>query len=306
MNSGTRREIEELVTLHELEPGLPEILVEGRSDAFIVEMVLEELGLEAAVFAIGDRVELPNDAVVAQGFDAGERGRVIATATIVAEKYDGDDVTFIADADFEYLDPLVDPLSNLLFTDYSSMDLYGFNSKVLGKFLKVGLRAPDDVDSEKILSAITKGLQSMFLCRWKLKKCSPSPGLVDKVLTRCKIKDNAIVVDVGKLLRDSVNSCAEPGARNINSAQLHEEVETLLSKLQGDRRQYIHGHDYAKVLVYYLAKSFSELFKEDRTPFKQVTATEISLRLCLEPKDLIGEKMFSALKERVLVSTSCR
>jgi hypothetical protein len=57
--SNERRTLEELVTRYQLEPGLRDIYVEGKTDKILLEWFLEQRGVKSfAVYEI-DTVEIP-------------------------------------------------------------------------------------------------------------------------------------------------------------------------------------------------------------------------------------------------------
>jgi hypothetical protein len=128
-----RRTPDEMAMLEVLEPGMKEIVVEGRGDQAILRWFLKLAAPQADidVFAVEDRVLLNEDTIASHGYNIGRRGSVITLAEIVhAEHSDGTRLRFVADRDFNALGLDECPeLPNLYFTDFTSMELYFFAEK---------------------------------------------------------------------------------------------------------------------------------------------------------------------------------
>ncbi|TVT22137.1 hypothetical protein LWP59_08570 [Amycolatopsis acidiphila] len=301
MSDGTRRQIDEILTLLELDSTYHEIIVEGRQDVGIVLVALAESDgqAEVSVFAVDDRLDVPSSefsGVV--GESVGARGRVLAAARQVSEAGNFANITFIADADFGHVDDTLPSYECLLFTDYSSIELYCFEERVLTKFFLVGLRATFEIQFEELSRALLNPLVLIFLCRWALIDSRIDTGLVSALKKRCSLRGGVVDVDVKGLLRDAVQRDG-PGRIHQRVGELSEKVSARFSSLSGDLRQYVRGHDFVELFVYYSSARWPELFRNDRAGFRKAEITAIALLLTLEKADLLRHEMFVRLLDRV-------
>src|SRR5215472_7708249 len=82
-DSGTKRTLDELITLYELEPHLKEVITEGRCDAAIILWFFRRAGIEAGVYCVADRLTVPSAEVRSRGLNSGRKGEVIAAARMI-------------------------------------------------------------------------------------------------------------------------------------------------------------------------------------------------------------------------------
>jgi hypothetical protein len=89
VNSGTKRSLDELITLYELEPELSEVVTEGRTDAALMRWFLNRLNSDTAVYAVTDRLDITPAELRSRGLNVGNKGYVIASALMLQEKSSG-------------------------------------------------------------------------------------------------------------------------------------------------------------------------------------------------------------------------
>jgi hypothetical protein len=301
-DDGTRRDLEELITLHELESEMPEVIVEGRTDAGVFQTFLDEHSIEAAVFAIVDRVNLPRDVVVDLEKGIGNRVQVVSAASAAYGRNVGASLTFIVDSDFGSMqkDGAESNLAHLLLTDYGSLECYSLTENVFRRLLRVPLRAKSDLNIGEVLDSILDALVDIFLCRWILNSLDNPPSIVEKLDRRCSFKSGKVEVDVARLVGDSM--AGEKRSRKgvpVDRDELASEVVEAKRQLKGDRRRFIRGHDIAKMLLFALLKRAPQLFREDRRLFKSPVALEFALLCCLDFHELGDEELFRALVSRL-------
>jgi hypothetical protein len=301
MPDATKRTLAELVTLHELEPDLTEVVTEGRSDASLILWFLRRRGIDAAVYCVSDRLDVPSSEVRRRGQNIGNKGRVIAAAFFVHETSDAasQKVTFVYDVDDDVLDKKQLPVvSCLLRTDYSSMEMYAYADDVIDKLLKLVLRAGDDLKSDAVLAAITAPLVSIAFGRLILKRINPPVQMVSAIERRCNLKGDVMAIDISALISDSINAAGGERALGISMVSLLGEHERELQGCVIDVRLVIRGHDFTRICGYYLKSVYPSLFREDRAPYKNPAIFEAVLMTCLEVGDLTPELLFQALLRR--------
>jgi hypothetical protein len=301
--TGTKYTLSELITLYELEPELTEVLTEGRTDASLILWFLRKVGCAATVNAITDRIDVPSSQVRQRGQDLGNKGRLV-TAALVVDEASPDEaakrVTFVADADAGYVsNEQLPQASCLLWTDYTSVEMYCFEKSSLDKMLRLTFRAPEEIKAEAILDAIRRPLVDIFAARLVLQSIAQPVKMVAAVEKRCKVKDGHLVVDVQSLLLDSINHAGGPNKLSITLADLMERHAIQRATFIGfDERRVIHGHDFPRICCYYLKERHPHLFKEDRSAYRSVGPFANTLITCVDADQLAAEALFQRLLER--------
>lgn len=299
---GPRRPVDELITMYELEPSLREVIVEGRVDASLIIWFFSAMGIGVPVNALRDRVDIPRDTLEKFELDVGERGRVVAAATIINQSPKARDaLTFVVDADFDHIfGPTVPAIDCLLMTDYTAIDLYCCTTGVIEKFIRVALRSTDDIDGSVIIQSIKSALIALFSIRWVLKNTDGSPSIISKIERRCRDDQGRLVIDTESVLRDSINSNSWTPGGVPNVQELMKEVESLTNALAEKEIRYVaHGHDFVALVALLIRKRYNNLLKEDRSAFKNRETVGAALRLCLQANDLQEEHLFEQLLSRV-------
>lgn len=301
MSNGTKRTLAELITLHELEPELSEVITEGNVDAALLLWFLRRQGSDTAVYSVSDRLDVPPNEVRRRGQNLGNKGRVIASAMKVEEESTlaAQKVTFIYDIDDDLIAgrPILESPC-LTHTDYRSIEMYCFTEKPIDKLLKVRFRAPDDVKASQVIAVIRGPLISIAFTRLVLSRIDPPIALVTGIERRCHLNGEAMMVDLHSLIFDSVGGAGGARKLGITVDSLIREQAREASASSADTRMVIRGHDFTQVCCYYLKTRYPGLFKEDRMPYKTHRVFEGTLITCLEFDDLADERLFKRLLAR--------
>jgi len=191
-----RRQIRELLARYKHEPGTRDIFVEGSLDQSMIKRFLRNSGhpsvgiLPIRLIEVPDRLLLPHEL-------GSDKGRLTALARhLEAELGHGvPPVRCVVDRDFDGIipPPPTESMSSLVLpTDYSSMEMYFFDSERLDGVLSE-IRGASGIESSSLLQAIGATLRevsSIFAASYALDlKCghievsrcasfSPSTGLV--------------------------------------------------------------------------------------------------------------------------------
>jgi hypothetical protein len=243
--SPERRTIEELAALCEFEPTLRALYVEGvRDRGFWQHVVACHMpGVDVVVYDI-DVVQVESDALVELDLPNSRRGRVIALGHLIPG-YAG--LTCVADSDFDWLLGSYPSSPAVLYTDFTSKDLYAFDEVVVQKFLRVVL-CLDATQYRGILDVFDGVLRELFYLRtanvalnWNMEWLSPR-----KLLER-----------VGRGVRFDREVFVERYLHKNGRLPARAEFEGKLRELReiavADRRYVIRGGDYFELLAWYLA-----------------------------------------------------
>jgi hypothetical protein len=303
MPDGTKRTIAELITLHELEPELEEVLTEGRVDASLIRWFLRRRGNNATVYGISDRLDIPASEIRKRGQNVGSnKGKVISAALSISDSSElaARTITFVYDIDDDILvgRPLYDNIACLLHTDYRSIELYGFAVNPLDKMLKIIFRADDEIKAEAILTVITEPLISVAFARLVLSRITPPVAMVTSIERRFRVKGDSIIADIRALISDSINSAGGAKALNVSADTLNADYKREESASNIDARYIIRGHDFTRICCYYLKTRYPSLFRDDRAPYRIPETFESALINSIELSDLIAMPLFQKLMQR--------
>jgi len=301
MSNGTKRTLAELITLHELEPELSEVITEGRVDAAVILWFLRRQGSDATIYCVSDRLDVPATAVRSQGQNVSNKGRVISAALKVGEESPEATrkLTFVYDIDDDVMAGRTLAESEcLLHTDYRSIELYCFAKNPIDKLLKITLRAPDDLGSGEVLAAITNSLVDIAYARFTLSRIEDPVAMIAGIERRCRVEGDAVIVDVDSLISDSIDKVGGERARGVTKADLMTNYARERTNSVHDVRLVIRGHDFTRICCYYLKTRYPRIFREDRLPYKTPEVFEGALITCLESGELASEQLFHRLLQR--------
>ncbi|WP_406215411.1 hypothetical protein [Streptomyces canus] len=293
---------EALATLYDLEPDLREVIVEGRVDSYFYQWFLDCAGLDnqVQVFAVKDRVLIEDSTVIEHGHFTGARGCVVTVAEIVNNVAPSQKTAvFIADADYGPIgeDPYPD-FSNLLYTDYGSLEVYAFNARTMEKILRVILRVPRSISTEKIMSGIIEALKGVFIARLAVRSAPGGASLIKKYADCCTMSDGALKLDYESLLKRSFSSVEKVDREGWDDSRLKKNYLDLIGREVSDVRVMMSGHDLSSLLIRYLKIAAPQVFKEDRKGFENSDTMERSLVGALEHSDVSYEPLFVELLSR--------
>lgn len=246
-----RRTLAEIEQRYILEPTLRDLYVEGEHDKRIYEWYLKERDYnDVAVFNIGT-IDISPELLNTHGLGTGNRDRVIALAIELDQRFEAlmRNVRCIADADFNFVKQAYKTANHLLYTDYTSLDLYTYEPRTIGKLtVMLGIT---EADVQWIFHNMTPVLKDLFIAR-----------------------ASAVAMDLGVRFPNFVRYCAlsnETVAFNreaclqnwLNSnglAHRLREFEEMCANLGAmdlsDDRMCIHGRDYFELLSWVLEQRF--------------------------------------------------
>ena len=245
-----RRTIGELLTRYVLEPNLRDLFVEGSRDRSLYDWYLRKCAYkDVAVFAV-DSVEITQETLELHGLGNGNRSRLIGLALEldgqfpVGLKF----VRCVVDSDFDFIFESSIHSTHLLYTDYTSVDLYTFEEDLLEKVLTLGFTF-STAQVRTLSDAMTPILQELFIVRAANEKLGWSMTL-PRLPRHCKIEGLRINFDRNGF----VNGYLDSGSKRKE----RETFDTLCDELRlvslSDPREGIHGEDYLELLGWYLRR----------------------------------------------------
>ena len=284
-----RRTIRELVVLYRLEPELRDVFVEGVFDRQIIQWVLSKCGLpEAKVLTIAS-VDVPPELLSTLQLTEGNKQRVLALAVAV-NKALGDDalqLTCIADADEDRVLESMIEVSQLLWTDFVSLDSYLIDEDHVTKFMHLALGCRD-VEVPELLEAYGNVLREVFLIRAAARKCN-LPVRMLSFVDCCNRDGGALRIDQAKLLRRLLDA----SQLRAHESQLSTAIEELRSKLSHDKRDYMNGEDFIQLL------RWDQRDATRRKELRSLEAVRAALVACVDYEAVSVLPMFRSLLSRV-------
>src|SRR5208283_113445 len=241
--------IEELVARYDLHPDRRDVFVEGEQDQGLVRAFLENAQCpHVAVLSISV-VNIPAGTVLARGLPhPNRRSEVITLALeLEAEKVSPSQAVCIADADFEYLFPQGLSCALLLLTDYAAMELYVFSQDVVHTVLIIV--APKTRSSGgDVISDLSGPLQFLFSARATNVNLQMGLAWIEAIDKFFSVHNGRIQFDESEFLRRYLVDRVHKSLTDDFLSKLGE----IRAQLTSDVRCRIHGHDFIKLLTWYL------------------------------------------------------
>jgi len=283
-----KRPLDEIIARYELNPSLCDIYVEGVTDRGILEVFLEDCGaIDVIVYDI-ETIDIPASTVRKLGLENNNRGRVIALARILYEKFGAElPVSGVIDADLDLILEIRETCPLVLITDYTSMEMYFFNNRSLNKFIK-SVCPSLAMTADALLQAITPSLKQLFLARlanhilqWRMKSIPAERS--------CKVNPGKeISFDFGSYLKKYLSKNNRLGDQTV----FLKTIARWENKCVGlDPRYCIHGHDFVDMVALFCSKL------KAASEVKSGNLVSGMLRCGAVPSDLRLEPMFKLLME---------
>ena len=248
-----RRTVEEIIARYRLEPNLQDLYVEGIGDKNLYGWYLKNTGRnEVLPMEIGS-VDIRRELLESYGLSGGNRNRVIALSLELDRHFPEtlSHVRCIADSDFDYVLSSRLTSNHLLYTDYTSVDLYTYNRGLFVKVLVLGFNFPSgEIDS--LVASMNAVLQELFVIRASNQSLNWGMPL-NSITRRCSVEGYTVKFDRDGFVASTLNSAVRMDQK--------EEFETVCKRLAAvpvdDPRRVIHGEDYLELLGWYLRRRFN-------------------------------------------------
>ena len=249
MAAPERKSIPELVALYEFEPNLRDVYVEGDHDRELLLWYLGRASLrQISVYEI-DTVDVPRETCERYSLHVNNRSEVMALAFELAEQLPGppmDQVMCVVDKDLDVIEWRWGAHPVLHGTDYAAMESYGFTVDVLGKVLP-GFAPRLNVDVELVTAQLAEVLKQTFALRMVNSQERWCVRWLD--FTRCcRLNESAVTFET----EDYVERLLSAGGRVAEKHNFLDDFRETYNRLTGDRRRYVHGHDFPELVGWYI------------------------------------------------------
>jgi hypothetical protein len=241
--------------------------------------------IEYEVYAVGDRVEMPDGEVISNGFETGQRGRVLTFAKLAGtwQEMERQHLTCIADSDYSFLRSGIPDTDVLLLTDYASIEGYALESRVLQKFLSVVIKV-DTPTGVELLEQLTPILNLLYYLRAAVHWSEEGLEFSLDYLKRMSLHSSELAKE---LLERHFPGVSMAKVRD----KIHEEYVRMREEVVlDDPRKGVRGHDIAPMIIQVLGL---------KSKWAHPEVVEGSLMTSLERHDLALEKLFAGLLKRL-------
>jgi len=287
MNKIERRTIDELATRYILEPELRDIYVEGPRDKKLFKWFLNKSEFNNIEIYEINSIDISDDLINTLGLQSGNRDRLIALSVElerflpISIKY----VLCIADSDFDFLLGRKYGPRYLLYTDYTSIEIYFYYEQIIEKILLFSVHR-DTIEIPALMEILTEILQELFIIRSANEKLGWGLTWVD-FIKNCKIKNGLIEFDVRKFIEKYL-------LKNNKLDRINEFIETCeeLKKVKVETHKHrIHGEDYFELLGWYISK----LVHNGGHHYRNEQIMRTIIFQSANVRELTNEKMFEKL-----------
>ncbi len=245
LKKGKKSTIEEIIVKYK-RAKIKKIYVEGSTDKALIQLFLKKSEIKNIVVLRIETVDIPKELIEEQKLELeyNNRNRVIVLSLLIQEGMIG-----IIDSDFDFIEePIYTKPLHLLSTDYSDMEIYGFNEDTLEKIF-LGYPSKQAESYPKLLNMISDILLEIFLIRFAKKKIEPRRSHIDFL----KKNKDFLSLNLKKITFDRDIYLKKYVSDNASKVkEFNNFIEEKKSTLSHDIRKVIHGHDYVDLLMFYL------------------------------------------------------
>lgn len=279
-----KRKVEELLTLYNLEPEIKDLYVEGVTDKSLFLYFFESLEMDnIGVYSI-DTVDFSTFYHDKPELEKNYRNQLIFLASLLTfEKSIVSKIGFVIDLDYFQIDQDVDVNNRYLYpTDYSCIESYMFDIKLLSKFFNLFLHG-FPISAKRVLREISSPLKDLYTIRYISRKYNLTQIDFTKLIT--------IEKKTGKLYFDEqlyIDRLLMKNNKRVIFKSFNSEFLKIKNILNEDIRFNVNGHDIIALLYWYIKKIKSAHFLKEQ-------GFQRSVFSCFESKQLIQHSLFISL-----------
>lgn len=283
-----RRRFDEILARYKLEPSLKDVYVEGMHDLCFLRWFLDKEGkTDVQVYQI-QTVEIPEAMFKHSGRrQNSNRDQVILLSEALANHV-GDlnlRARCVADADYDrYLNRCgCNPF--LLYTDFTSMEMYLFSESCIRK--TINFTAPSfPLQAKALLGQLSKALQDLFVIR--LTNENLDWGMHDiNIKDYTKWRGKQVIFESSRYM---CNYLIKNGKVKKESDEFKETLHSLRNRFVNEARHNIRGHDFTYLLFLTLKREGGHRFG-----FRDIETFERSIAGFAEIADLKDYNLFLTL-----------
>jgi len=243
-----KRTIQDFVSLYELEPEIRNIWVEGETDAAVMSWFLDACGIRDVDVRTPDEVDVDAEMVAKYGLLPGNRSRIISLALEVGVALKGNKncatVVAVADRDFDDLLGRRIQCDLLIYTEFSSLEMFCADKEVLEKLLKI---CRIEQDASELLDAslcIAKQVSLLRACALSLKKDWSWVCFKGSMLRKGKASQYNF--------NSHLNRYLDRNAGRNDGEIFLKRFDELLEIADGRELMVVRGHDFIDVLFHFI------------------------------------------------------
>ena len=283
-----RWKIKELMLQFKLEPTIGGVFVEGIQDKNVYSWYLDEIGCHhVSVYTI-EFVDVPEKLVTDLGLTDNHRGRVQTLAKRLDDLCSQPlpNLRCVSDSDYDFIFGTQFCSEHLLYTDYTSLDMYALDDQIVSKMLAVNLGVLGAARDHLMLSMIEVLIQCFVFraCKELLCRDMSMPSFVRD----WKLDGSTVAFDLDSFVEKILTSNGLAGL----IPEFSKMATDLNAKEVDEPRKKIHGEDYMELLGWILSKRGN--WRGYARGKKSVFAM---LKMALDVDSLNGEMLFSTLCE---------
>lgn len=245
-NSAYRRTLEELKTLYSLEKEIRDVYVEGLSDKKYLEWYLNQIGIkDPSIYEISD-IDIDKN-MICKNYENNNRDRIIVlikclNRTKLVGKYLG-----IIDRDILAYTRGLEDIENLIYTDFSCMEMYSYNDFTFKKINALGFSGVITNDIISFVNEVLLFTSSIRIYEKRFKKNMEKIKL-DKYISYKKSK---LLFEKDKYSEAIINK----NNLNKDKKKILKKWEEINIELNNDDiRQFSNGHDMISLVNIILKK----------------------------------------------------
>lgn len=286
--------IKELIALHELEPELNDVYVEGITDKLVIERYIDKYNIDDVSVKAVEEINFEEINEHYPQIKKNNKEKLIALSDLLNkskkfEKING--ITIVLDKDFDQITESLLENKLVKYYDYNSLELYLYNEQTIKNFYKNILRRFPHNANETI-KTLTPILIDCFILSFVFhEKGYGKKSRVDYTNSiEIKKKKNEHIVSF---------SFNEHLVKNLNKNQIKNQEKEFSKRIQNlrntiqetDYRNSIVGHDFIKIFYYYVDK-IKNTIKLNLDTFER------SFFQCIDYSNLKEEEFFKYLEAK--------
>lgn len=273
-----RRSIEDIKTRYFVEPTLRDVYVEGDFDKRALNSWCEKNAEKLIVSYEIDSVDIPFEILEKYGLTEGRKQRVIALAKEL-EELQCDNYKCLVDKDLDHWFDAIEDIPQLVWTDYSSLEMYFFSESLIKTILV-------DISNSKIndWSAFYDSFLLVLKQLYSIKLTDRAMGINGNW---CDIR-KSLSSPKGTLIFDSIGYIN----KNLISFGIKSRSDEFISaftewfeKLDCDPRLCIRGHDFVE-LMYSAVKEYKGMKN-----FQDAEALQCMLLAFIDDIELLVQRL---------------
>lgn len=252
LNSTYKRTLSETISYYKKNKNFRDLYVEGSVDKNILTNVLDHLGCKNIVVKNIDIINITDTDLVKYKFSSGNKNRLLTLALeleLSIISYSGS-LYCLADSDYSFIidDKINSPY--LIYTDFTDIEMYFYEEYIIDK-IKIGIQNLN-VDAGQLLDNFTEILKSIFYCKlanidlgWNMESQDHLPC--------CAVSRGTDFITFND--KDFIDRYLQKNNRFEALDIFMHKINELTSVIFKSRKCVIRGHDYLKLLGWYLNKT---------------------------------------------------